>query len=74
MPAVTMKYIRSHARAPGMKQTSVALPATLIQQLDELADRDGRSRNNLIALLLKESVTRYECAKINGRKSDQSPK
>lgn len=50
------KQDRSHARAPGMRQTSIALPEELMTKLTEIANREYRSRNKLIEMYLQAMV------------------
>jgi metal-responsive CopG/Arc/MetJ family transcriptional regulator len=51
-----MNVARSHKRAKGMTQTTIAIPADLLAQLDEIAQHQLRSRNSLIHWMLSEQI------------------
>lgn len=47
---------KSHARDPSKKQTSIAIPSILLDAIQNLADQELRTRNNMIEVLLREAV------------------
>ena len=55
-----MSTQKNHERAPGMTQTSIAIPTDLLARLSREAKTQRRSRNNLIALLLEDGVETFE--------------
>ena len=65
-----MKNTRNHERAPGMAQTSVALPKLLLDRIQYLADRTDRSRNKMINRLLREAVATYDAKTSRKEKPD----
>ncbi len=56
---IDMAKQRSHKRAEGMSQTTIALPLDLLNELDRIAESQVRSRNSLIHWMLREQVTVY---------------
>lgn len=48
---------RNHNRAPDKTQTSIAVPKSLLEQIQTLADKELRTRNNMITVLLKEALS-----------------
>ncbi len=51
-----MNAKRSHKRAQGMTQTTIAIPVDLLAQLDQIAQHQLRSRNSLIHWMLSEQI------------------
>lgn len=51
---------RNHGRGPGMTQTTVSLPADLLERIQRAANRTDRSRNKMIQRLLREAIAEYE--------------
>jgi len=47
---------KSHARDPSKKQTSIAIPGVLLDAIQNMADQELRTRNNMIEVLLREAV------------------
>jgi len=50
---------RNHSRAPGIIQTSIAIPNTLLVKIQKIADAEVRSRNAQIHFILDEFVKAY---------------
>lgn len=53
-------------RAPGIVQTSIAVPKALLEKLDVIADEQARSRNSLIHWMLREKTAEYLAATEKG--------
>ena len=51
---------KNHDRAADKVAFSVALPKTLVAQIQAIAQADFRTRNGQIALFLTEAVERYQ--------------
>ncbi|MBC8008866.1 MAG: hypothetical protein H7067_02060 [Burkholderiales bacterium] len=51
---------KNHARAPGKTGFSVALPDSLIWQIEEIAAAEHRSRNGQIEHFLTDAVARWK--------------
>ena len=47
---------RSHARAPGMQQVTIAIPKSLVAAIEAKALKERRNRNNMIQVLLEDAV------------------
>lgn len=60
---------KNHNRSPGMVQTSIAIPATLLEAVSRIAVEQERSRNKVITMLLREKVAEYWAGK-----SEEGPK
>jgi metal-responsive CopG/Arc/MetJ family transcriptional regulator len=41
------------------KGTSISMTPAMVRELDEIAEREGRSRSNLIVLFVREKVAEY---------------
>lgn len=54
---------KSHERSPGMVQTSIAIPKTLLEAVSKIAYEQERSRNKVITMLLREKVAEYHAKK-----------
>lgn len=54
---------KSHDRSPGMVQTSIAIPKTLLEAVSKIAYEQERSRNKVITMLLREKVAEYHAKK-----------
>lgn len=46
-----------------VKGTSISMSPALVRELDEIADREQRSRSNLIVMMLREKVAEYNAKK-----------
>jgi len=55
-----MSKKKNHDRAADKVGFSVALPKTLVAQIQAIAQADFRTRNGQIALFLTEAVERYQ--------------
>ena len=53
---------KSHDRDPNKRNFSVALPITLIEDLQRIADKETRSRNMQIQHFLEIAVNEYKSA------------
>lgn len=54
-----------------VKGTSIAMPTSMVRDLDEIAAQENRSRSNLIVLMLREKVAEYRAGKgAEGSKHD----
>lgn len=51
---------RNHGRAPDKTQISLALPLSLLKQIEKIAIQDQRNRNNCIVKLLTDAVSEYK--------------
>lgn len=51
---------RNHDRAPDKKNFSIALPKTMIDDLQKIADKETRSRNRQIEHFLSQAVERWK--------------
>ena len=56
---------KNHARATDKKGFSIALPVTLIAEIQKIASGERRSRNNQIELLLEEAVRIWNAERRN---------
>jgi hypothetical protein len=54
-----MKKTKSHARAPGKRNFSIALPEVLIASIQSIADAESRSKNKQIEYFLTAAVREY---------------
>ncbi len=52
----------------GHGRVTFRLPAPLLREIQELADRDRRSRNNMVALMLEEA-----CKRERARQDEEEP-
>lgn len=68
-----MNSSKNHERAPGMVQTSIAVPEELLERLTAAARIQRRSRNNLIALWLWEAVEKHPLAVTEAPAPEQKP-
>lgn len=50
---------KSHARAPGMTQVTIALDEQLLEMLTRIAQKNDRPRNRQIVKMLREETARY---------------
>jgi len=50
------KKKRSHARAKGMVNTSISLPATMLAEIDAAAQADRRKRSQWIVVALEKAL------------------
>lgn len=55
-----MKPQKSHARSPDKKGFSIALPKTLIKQIEEMAQKETRSRNGQIQHMLEKMIAEHK--------------
>jgi metal-responsive CopG/Arc/MetJ family transcriptional regulator len=62
---------KTHTRAAGMKSTSIAVPEILLEKVQEIADREARTRNKQIELYLRMAVEDYE--KYHGHLKTSAP-
>ena len=50
----------SHARRPENTKVSVSMSKELLDQIDERAHQENRSRSNMISIMIKEEIQRGE--------------
>lgn len=55
-----MKKIRNHDRSPDKQGFSVALPKVLLQQIEDIAKQESRSRNGQIEYFLGQAVEEWQ--------------
>lgn len=51
---------RNHGRAPDKTQISLALPITLLKQIEQIATHDQRNRSNCIVRLQSDAVAQSQ--------------
>jgi len=47
---------RSHDRRPENTNISVSLPKELVKKVDEISNKEQRSRSNMISVLLQDAL------------------
>jgi metal-responsive CopG/Arc/MetJ family transcriptional regulator len=55
------------ARAPGMTQISISVPATLVAKIDEMAAAQSRNRSNFIVVALEAEAKRQALNSVQAR-------
>lgn len=63
-----MNADRNHDRAPGMRQTSIAIPIELFEKIDSISKKEYRSRNKTIEMFLREQVDEWQKYKTKSEK------
>jgi len=64
---------KSHARASDKKGFSVALPVTLLDEINRIAACETRSRNKQIEKFLQDAVTEFRQSKRSEDCKDMHP-
>lgn len=64
---------KNHARATDKKGFSIALPISLIAEIQSIAAKQRRSRNNQIELLLEEAIRVWKAERQNAENAKAKP-